>query len=411
MSKYDFVLDLNGANSLSLIIKHLSPNSRILEFGPANGRLTKYLKEKLFCEVDIVEYDEAAGQEAAKYALNSFVGKEIGDIEKYKWLETLKLEKYNFIIFADVLEHLYHPEEVMKKCRTILAKNGVILISIPNIAHNSVLLGLINDEFQYNELGLLDETHIRFFTYNSFLRLISESGFAVTSQEAVYTNVGGNEIKFNYNMVTSDMARELKMRDKGNAYQYIFEIKKREDVPIDKICPPINKEIDFSYNCVCYVKENKQDDYCEEKIVVHYLKPKLNKKYKIEFSLEKFTPVSEIRIDPLNVNCILNIKNISVIYKNEIYNNVNFLSNGIKIDNECFIFSNNDPQFYINFPCRSADKLIVEFEIINYENSILGFLGDIIGKIIAERDNLYRSRAWKYISVLRKIKNVIKLKN
>ena len=162
MGKYDFGLDMYDENTISWIANSVEPDSDVLEFGPANGRLTRYLKEYKNCKVDIVEIDEESGSEAAQYAENALIGVDKGDIEKYYWLETGK--KYDFIIFADVLEHLVHADEVLKRCRIAVKETGKVLVSVPNVAHNSVIIELLNDEFHYNPTGILDNTHVRFFT-------------------------------------------------------------------------------------------------------------------------------------------------------------------------------------------------------------------------------------------------------
>ena len=131
--KYDVDLDLVNKNSLKLINDRISDNSLILEFGPANGRLTKHLKEIRNCKVDIIEINPVSGKDAAKYARKSLIGPEDGDIERFKWLEILKEEKYDYILFADVLEHLRNPEEVLDKCRILLKETGAILFSVPTV--------------------------------------------------------------------------------------------------------------------------------------------------------------------------------------------------------------------------------------------------------------------------------------
>ena len=66
MSKYDCELNLEDRNSLSVLVGKVKPNSLVLEFGPANGRMTKYMKERLNCKVYAVEIDEDAAKDAAK---------------------------------------------------------------------------------------------------------------------------------------------------------------------------------------------------------------------------------------------------------------------------------------------------------------------------------------------------------
>ena len=74
--KYDFGLDLTSNNSLKLINDRIAADSVILEFGPANGRLTKYLKNNKNCEIDIVEINPISGKIAAKYSRRALIGNE-----------------------------------------------------------------------------------------------------------------------------------------------------------------------------------------------------------------------------------------------------------------------------------------------------------------------------------------------
>ncbi|MBP3296876.1 MAG: class I SAM-dependent methyltransferase, partial [Lachnospiraceae bacterium] len=168
MGNYDFSLDLESVNTMSVINGWIKEGSRILEFGPANGRLTKYLKEEKDCRMTIVEIDGETGREASAFAEKAYLGEE-GDIEKFKW--TAETEPFDYIIFADVLEHLHCPDRVLKEASDLLKPEGEILVSVPNITHNSILIDLINDRFDYDETGLLDRTHVHFFSYDSFVKM------------------------------------------------------------------------------------------------------------------------------------------------------------------------------------------------------------------------------------------------
>lgn len=142
-------------NVNSLIIAKVQSGSKILELGASYGILTKFLYEEKNCAVDIVEIDRDAGEVAAEYARNSFYGEEQGDIEKEYWSRQLKDELYDYIIIADVLEHLYEPANVLDKVAELLKPEGKVLVSIPNIAHNSILANLYYDSFNYTSLGIL----------------------------------------------------------------------------------------------------------------------------------------------------------------------------------------------------------------------------------------------------------------
>lgn len=108
MGNYDFSLDLDTVNTMSVLIGWIKSDSKILEFGPASGRLTKYLKEEKNCAVTIVEMDESSGKIAAQYAKRAYLGKEEGNIENFYWAKDPSL--YDYIVFADVLEHLSDPD-------------------------------------------------------------------------------------------------------------------------------------------------------------------------------------------------------------------------------------------------------------------------------------------------------------
>ena len=122
-SKYDFDLDMNNTNSLSIMINQIKRGSKVLEFGPANGRMTRYLKEMLDCKVYLVEIDEKAGKEALQYGEDLLVD----DIETYSWKKKYEDKRFDYITFADVLEHLKDPERVLREAKGLLKQDGSIV--------------------------------------------------------------------------------------------------------------------------------------------------------------------------------------------------------------------------------------------------------------------------------------------
>lgn len=97
---------------------------------------------------------------------------------------------FDYIIFGDVLEHLRNPLEVIKYCRNLLNENGCILASIPNLMHISVISQLLNGRFTYTESGLLDKTHIHFFTYDEMVKMFYDAQYQVESVLLVGGEVG-----------------------------------------------------------------------------------------------------------------------------------------------------------------------------------------------------------------------------
>lgn len=99
-------------------------------------------------------------------------------------IETMQLpyakDYFDYIMFGDVLEHLYAPDEVLRKMKPYLREGGQFLCSIPNLMHKSVILPLLRGQFQYEEAGILDRTHIRFFTLSSIIDMLHRCGLVVT---------------------------------------------------------------------------------------------------------------------------------------------------------------------------------------------------------------------------------------
>ncbi len=160
---------------LTIITRFIKPSADVLEFGPSSGYFTRYLKEKYHAVVDIVEIDKSCAEQAAEYARSCHVG----DIERFAWKDDFAGRRYDLILFADVLEHLRDPWKVLSGVAPFLKQDGRIIISVPNIAHAQILACLYNNDFSYSSTGILDKTHLRFFTDLTIRQMIEEAGLQV----------------------------------------------------------------------------------------------------------------------------------------------------------------------------------------------------------------------------------------
>ena len=178
MSKYSREINLGDSNAADTKIIHLvGKNKKVLEFGCAGGHMSKVLKEKCGCEVVGVEINAQDAEMARAYCKDVIVG----DIEDLAWCEKLAGAQFDVAIFADVLEHLKRPERPLEKVREFLKDNGCVLVSVPNIANVSIRLELLSGGFQYEELGILDDTHLKYFTLKSIINLIESAKLYVDS--------------------------------------------------------------------------------------------------------------------------------------------------------------------------------------------------------------------------------------
>ena len=175
-----------------------------------NGFLIEYIEEKKDKEFNVLEVGCDLGATLVEIK-NHFpncktfgidinpaaidVAKCMNDV-RYGNIDELEMpftEKFDYILFGDVLEHLRHPEEVVRMCHGLLKENGYIIASIPNIMHLSVLEELIDGRFIYKDTGLLDKTHIHFFTYYEIIRLFVQAGYEIRNMRNITVPLSGRQ--------------------------------------------------------------------------------------------------------------------------------------------------------------------------------------------------------------------------
>lgn len=155
-------------------------SARILEIGCGAGALGKKYIETVNpgCEYWGVEYVPAAATEARKNIRNVIYG----SIEDDSIIDRIPEDSFDVLIFGDVLEHLREPWDVLKKLSGKMRAGGICLACIPNTQHWSILMNLLNGAWEYQDSGLMDRTHLRFFTRKSMIDLFNTNGWQVTSQ-------------------------------------------------------------------------------------------------------------------------------------------------------------------------------------------------------------------------------------
>lgn len=174
---YEIIDENNQNESRSIICSQIKENSTVLDIGCASGVIGKYLKENKNCTMYGIELDS----ESIKLAKETNCYKELYSFDicekESKEYQNFFSKKINFdyILFSDVLEHLVDPADALYQFGHLLKDDGEILISIPNIAHYDVIRGLLNENFNYSDMGILDNTHLRFFTKLSFAEYIESA--------------------------------------------------------------------------------------------------------------------------------------------------------------------------------------------------------------------------------------------
>ena len=224
--KYFAKIDLankNNSHTLAFdLIQQVSEGKclEILEVGCSAGYFGAALKD-VGHRVWGVEPNHVAA-EAARSLLDGVFA---GFIQDYFKANTDR--KFDVIVFGDVLEHISYPEEVLLLCRTHLNTSGTIVASVPNVAHLAVRTMLLEGRWDYAELGILDRTHLRFFTRASLTRLFSNSAYQVLRMYPVKLSVSQVDelcgLGLDSNMV--NMAASLVQDDCSNDFQYVLAAK------------------------------------------------------------------------------------------------------------------------------------------------------------------------------------------
>lgn len=172
MGKYNF-FNSDPYSMHSKIVKFVDNQKKVLDVGCAQGKLSEVISAKK-CEVIGIEIDQIAAKNAQKFCKEII----IGDVES-----TILLTKYqdyfDYIIFADVLEHLKDPLTVLQRFKKYLNDEGYILISLPNITNWRMRIKILFGYFEYEDLGILDSGHIRFFNQKSAKKLLNDAGYEI----------------------------------------------------------------------------------------------------------------------------------------------------------------------------------------------------------------------------------------
>ncbi|MCU1288024.1 MAG: methyltransferase [Acidobacteria bacterium] len=146
----------------------------ILDIGCGSGNFGQMVKRERDCIFWGVEPNREAA-ERAKEKLDKVINDAFSDK-----LAEIKDGFFDVICFNDVLEHLVNPEDVLSQCRGKLTGNGIIVASIPNVLYYPVMESLlIRKDWQYQDAGVLDKTHLRFFTKKSIVRMFEDNGYEV----------------------------------------------------------------------------------------------------------------------------------------------------------------------------------------------------------------------------------------
>ena len=230
------IIDLNNKNSSpTLILEFIGFDKNVLEIGTSTGYISKILKER-GNRVTGIEIDNEAGLVAQEYCDRMI----IGDVETLDLDKNLEPASFDVIICGDVLEHLKNPANLLKKIQKFLKPGGYLVVSLPNFCHGDVLLNILSGDFRYTPVGLLDETHLRFFGMKNIFALFAECGYQISEIRTINFDIGNTELAISQKRIPQDLLSFIRSLPNSNVYQFIFTAYPSENVKI-----PLIEEIDI----------------------------------------------------------------------------------------------------------------------------------------------------------------------
>jgi 2-polyprenyl-3-methyl-5-hydroxy-6-metoxy-1,4-benzoquinol methylase len=172
------------------LLSRISPEARtVLEFGCGEAPLGAALKARQKCRVVGIEIDPKAAAVARKRIDDVYCG-------DAREIVSLLKEQFDWIIGGDIVEHLDEPWSFLADLRQVCTPGGHVLLSIPNVAHGSVVNDLLNGRFDYVYMGLTCVGHLRFFTRRSIEEMMTIAGWTIVeiAPQATIATPGRDEL-------------------------------------------------------------------------------------------------------------------------------------------------------------------------------------------------------------------------
>ena len=237
---YSREVNPDADDSLARIVSMIPDGARVLDVGTGSGALGRYLGQHQ-CKVDGLTYAAAE----AELAKPSYVRLQLMDLEQTLPSSVFGDARYDYIVCADILEHLRNAPAVLADLRDLLAPDGRILISIPNPTHLGVILGLLGGRFARPEEGLLDKTHVQFMDRQGLEAMVRSAVLAVVEYRNVRKGIHQSEFFTADFSALPPMIRSyvISLPD-ADTYQFVWMLKTRNGADVVESPPRTMPTID-----------------------------------------------------------------------------------------------------------------------------------------------------------------------
>ena len=218
--KYEYRTNLHSEEAAAKVTRFVGEKKRVLEVGTGPGSITRLLYEHGGCVITGLDYDSEAINKVSPYCQEVYQC----NLNDHRWAKVVEgIGPYQVIVAADVLEHLWDPLRVLKEMGNLLAKDGCLVVSLPHVGHNAIVACMVDEDFSYQDFGLLDKTHIRFFGIKNIQKLFEDAGYKIVQAEFVVKAPEWTEFGNKWRKLSKELKQALQCNPYGEVYQVVLK--------------------------------------------------------------------------------------------------------------------------------------------------------------------------------------------
>ena len=213
----------------SPIVPFIGRDARVLDLGCATGWQARLLAER-GCTVVGVEVDAKAAARATPWCERVIVC----DLDVVDLPTVVGPDSFDAVAAGDIIEHLRDPARLLRSVAALLRPGGRVVASIPNVAHGSVRLALLTGAFPYADAGLLDRTHLRFFTRTSVQELFASAGFEIEQLERVQAPID-RATPYDRTLLVPGIEEAVASMPEANTFEFVVVARPIDRAPIQSV--------------------------------------------------------------------------------------------------------------------------------------------------------------------------------
>jgi len=217
---YEYQVGMDADSAPARVVRMVGENKCVMEIGAGPGSITRLLTSVSNCRVTALEIDSEAIKRLAPFCERVYQV----DLNDKAWSGVVQSrDRFDVVVAADVLEHVYEPLSVLTAMKGFLNEDGYMVISIPHVGHSAIHACLLEEDFEYSDFGLLDRTHIRFFGIKNIQKLFEDAGMKIIHAEFVVRNPEHTEFANRWSRISPEIRSVLAKNPFGSVYQVVVK--------------------------------------------------------------------------------------------------------------------------------------------------------------------------------------------